>query len=108
MTDTKRQGGSPARRPARSRAGGDAGLSPDAIVDRALEVTQRGGTAALTVRRLGAELGVDPTALYRPFRDKDVLGLACMDRAVQFAVDSLVSRADRSTWQMKLRAVAAE
>jgi AcrR family transcriptional regulator len=108
VTETKREGGSPARRPARARAGGDAGLSPDAIVDRALEFIEREGTAALTVRRLGAELGVDPTAFYRHFRDKDDLVLACMDRAEQMAFESLVARADLSTWQNKLRAVADE
>jgi AcrR family transcriptional regulator len=108
VTETKRQGGSAARRPARSRAGGDAALSPDAIVDRALEFIEREGTAALTVRRLGAELGVDPTAFYRHFRDKDDLVLACMDRAEQVAFEALQARGNLSSWQDKLRAVADE
>lgn len=107
-TDTERQGRSPVRRSARSRAPGEAALSPDAIVERALEFIEREGTGALTVRRLGAELGVDPTAFYRHFRDKDDLVLACMDRAEQIAFEALLSRADLSSWQSRLRAVADE
>ena len=34
----------------------------------------------MSVRRLGAELGADPTAIYRHFRDKDELVLALLDR----------------------------
>jgi AcrR family transcriptional regulator len=60
------------------------------------------------VRRLGAELGVDPTAFYRHFRDKDDLVLACMDRAEQIAFAALQDRTDLSSWQSKLRAVADE
>jgi AcrR family transcriptional regulator len=99
---------SPTRRPARARAAGDAGLSPEAIVERALEFIEREGAGALTVRRLGAELGVDPTAFYRHFRDKDDLVLACMDRAEQVAFEALIGRTDLSSWQNKLRAVADE
>src|SRR5688572_1534829 len=84
-TETERQGRPPARRSARTRAAGEGALTPEAIVERALEFIEREGTGALTVRRLGAELGVDPTAFYRHFRDKDDLVLACMDRAEQVA-----------------------
>jgi AcrR family transcriptional regulator len=107
-TETEREGRSPARRSVRSRTPRDAALSPEAIVERALEFIEREGTGALTVRRLGAELGVDPTAFYRHFRDKDDLVLACMDRAEQGAYESLVARTDLSSWRNKLRAVADE
>ncbi|MGY1807059.1 TetR/AcrR family transcriptional regulator [Blastococcus sp. SYSU D00669] len=78
------------------------------IVDRALEFIEREGAGALTVRRLGAELGVDPTAFYRHFRDKDDLVLACMDRAEQIAFDGLAARIGDLPWQDVLRAVADE
>ena len=43
----------------------------------------RGGNPEpLTVRRLGKELGADPTAIYRHFRDKDELVRAVLDRLV--------------------------
>ena len=86
----------------------DAGLSPDAIVDVALELIEREGAGALTVRRLGAELAVDPTAFYRHFRDKDDLVLACMDRAEKLAFDALLRRTEGMSWQDVLRAVADE
>ena len=108
MTETGQKRRTPARRPTRTRAPGDAGLSPEAIVERALEFIEREGTGALTVRRLGAELGVDPTAFYRHFRDKDDLVLACMDRAELVALDAVLARTDVSSWQGTLRAVADE
>ena len=106
-TDPGRRLSTPARSSAR-RGARDAGLSPDAIVDVALELIEREGTGALTVRRLGAELAVDPTAFYRHFRDKDDLVLACMDRAEQLAFDALRRRTDSLSWQDTLRAVADE
>ena len=36
-------------------------------------MADREGAAAVTMRRLGAELGVDPTAVYRHFRNKQAL-----------------------------------
>jgi AcrR family transcriptional regulator len=92
-----------AARPRRQRA---VSLNPDLIVDRALELTEREGAPALTMRRLGEELGVDPTAVYRYFRDKDDLVLACMDRLIENAFTELAGRIDRSDWRGVLRAVA--
>lgn len=105
---TESQGRPPARRSTRPRAAREVALSPEAIVERALDFIEREGAGALTVRRLGAELGVDPTAFYRHFRDKDDLVLACMDRAERVAFEALIARSDLSTWQSKLRAVADE
>ncbi len=51
-------------------------LSERLIVDTALRLIGEHGAAALTVRRLGASLGADPSALYRYFRDTDDLLLA--------------------------------
>ncbi len=46
----------------------------------AFDVADERGLAALTLKALGQHLGVDPTAVYRHFRSKDVLLLAMLDR----------------------------
>ncbi|MFE7041516.1 TetR/AcrR family transcriptional regulator [Streptomyces atratus] len=65
-------------------------LSEQLIVETALRLIGEHGAAALTVRRLGAALGCDPSALYRYFRDTDELLLA--------VADELIGRTLR-TWQ---------
>jgi AcrR family transcriptional regulator len=42
-----------------------------AVVEAALALQRAEGIGAVTMRRLGAELGVDPALLYREFRSKD-------------------------------------
>jgi AcrR family transcriptional regulator len=53
-------------------------LTRDAVVDRALRLADAVGLEALTIRKLAADLGVTPMALYWHFRSKDDLlnGLA--------------------------------
>jgi len=55
-------------------------LSRSAVVDRALELADREGIEALTIRRLAAELGVTPMALYWHFRSKEELIAGLADR----------------------------
>lgn len=95
---------------AASRARRDRGvsLSSELIVERALDVTEREGAQALTMRRLGQELGVDPTAVYRHFRDKDDLVLACMDRIIEKAYAALEPTLDITDWRAVLRAAAEQ
>jgi len=93
----------PAARGTRGRA---TALSADFIVERALELTEREGPQALTMRRLGEELGVDPTAVYRHFRDKDDLVLACMDKIIYIVYEAIEPGLDPSDWRGVLRAVA--
>ncbi|MFB8117544.1 TetR/AcrR family transcriptional regulator [Streptomyces sp. NPDC055962] len=57
-------------------------LSEQLIVETALRLIGEHGAAALTVRRLGAALGCDPSALYRYFRDTDELLLAVADELI--------------------------
>ncbi|OEJ58148.1 TetR family transcriptional regulator [Streptomyces agglomeratus] len=57
-------------------------LSEELIVATALRLIHEHGAAALTVRRLGAALGADPSALYRYFRDTDDLLLAVADELI--------------------------
>lgn len=55
-------------------------LSRTAIVDRALEIADAEGIAAITVRRLAQEFGVTPMALYWHVKNKDELLEAMGDR----------------------------
>jgi TetR/AcrR family transcriptional regulator, tetracycline repressor protein len=49
------------------------------VVGRALAVLDDYGLADLTMRRLGAELGVQPSALYHHFPNKQALLAAVAD-----------------------------
>jgi AcrR family transcriptional regulator len=55
-------------------------LDRDRILDAAEAIAANEGVGKLTMRRLGAELGADPTALYRHFRNKDELLVELADR----------------------------
>jgi AcrR family transcriptional regulator len=57
------------------------------VVDKAVDVLDRFGLADLTMRRLGAELGVQPSALYHHFANKQSLLAAVADEILA-----------RSTW----------
>ncbi|MFJ6984828.1 MULTISPECIES: TetR/AcrR family transcriptional regulator [unclassified Streptomyces] len=87
------------RRPTRSGTV----LSEDLIVTTALRLIGAHGPEALSVRRLGAALGCDPTALYRYFHDTDDLALAIADRIIGDAMTGFVPGAD---WAASLRDMA--
>lgn len=55
-------------------------LTRDRIVDVALRIVDADGLDALTMRRLGGELGVDPMMVYRHVADKDALLHQVLDR----------------------------
>ncbi|MFT4285959.1 MAG: TetR/AcrR family transcriptional regulator C-terminal domain-containing protein [Protaetiibacter sp.] len=57
-------------------------LSPDRIVDAAVALADRDGIDGVSMRRLGAELGVDPMSIYHHVRDKDRLRALMVDRVV--------------------------
>ncbi|MGC0334068.1 AcrR family transcriptional regulator [Streptomyces sp. SAI-170] len=78
-------------------------LSEDLIVDTALRLIGAHGQEALSVRRLGAALGCDPTALYRWFHDTDDLVLALSDRLIGNAMEGFVPGDD---WVASLREIA--
>src|SRR5687768_5420720 len=50
-----------------------AGLTRELIVEAAIDVVDGWGVDGLTMRRLGAELGVDPMAVYGYFENKAAL-----------------------------------
>jgi AcrR family transcriptional regulator len=55
-------------------------LDRDRILDAAEAIARTEGVGRLTMRRIGAELGADPTAVYRHFRSKDELLVELADR----------------------------
>ena len=74
-------------------------LSPDAIVEGYIRLADRGGTD-VTLRALGAELGVDPTAVYRHFRDKEELLAAVADRLLAEVLEGFRRSGD---WRRDIR-----
>jgi AcrR family transcriptional regulator len=56
-------------------------LDRDAILSAAEQILNSDGLGAMTMRRVGADLGVDPTAIYRHFRNKEELVIELADRA---------------------------
>jgi AcrR family transcriptional regulator len=79
-------------------------LTADRIVSAATELAERFGLSELTIRALGAHLGVDPTAMYRHFPSKAALLVAMADRV--FA--RIVADVDpASSWRDRLRVVGA-
>ncbi|MFD0744811.1 TetR/AcrR family transcriptional regulator [Phytohabitans flavus] len=78
----------PDRRPA---------LDRDVIVRTALAVIDRDGVAGLTMRKFGAELGVDPMAVYYYLPDKGALFDAVVE-AVHDEVGELLVE-EGATWQ---------
>jgi len=74
-------------------------LDRERILDAAAEIVGSEGMPALTMRRIGAELGADPTALYRHFRNKREMLVQLADRL--FATDPELDPED--PWQDRLR-----
>lgn len=74
------------------------------VVARALDVLDDHGLEGLTMRRLAADLGVQPGALYHHFASKDALLAA--------VADELLARGRRAvevvTWDAELRLAGAE
>jgi AcrR family transcriptional regulator len=58
-------------------------LSRRVLLDSAREIVDIGGVAALSMRALGARLGVDPTAIYRHFQNKNELLDALADLMIR-------------------------
>ena len=74
------------------------------VVERAVDVLDRFGLADLTMRRLGSELGVQPSALYHHFANKQSLLAA--------VADELLRRGDRplpdGAWDVRVAAVCTQ
>ncbi len=77
-------------------------LTRDRVVRAALELADEGGTAALTMQRIGKRLGVEAMSLYRHVRNKDDI----LDGMVDLVFAEIELPADRSNWRTVLRAQA--
>ena len=79
-------------------------LTPDVIAAAALEIGDRDGPAALTMRRIAAGLGCDPMALYRHFADREALLDAVADRALA----DVAVPPDDQPWDTRLTALLTD
>ncbi|MEU9116483.1 helix-turn-helix domain-containing protein [Streptomyces sp. NPDC048483] len=90
----------PAERRRRRPTGSGVVLSADLIVDTACQLIDAQGAQAFTVRKLGAALGADPSAVYRYFRNTEELFLALADRLIGESMAGFTRSGD---WAADLR-----
>ncbi|HMM82781.1 MAG TPA: helix-turn-helix domain-containing protein [Terrimesophilobacter sp.] len=79
-------------------------LSRESIIEAGMRIAARPGTASVTVRDLGKQLGVDPTAIYRHFRNKEELMAALLERLISIA--SARATVDPLHWKSALTELA--
>jgi AcrR family transcriptional regulator len=80
-------------------------LSREAIVDAALAILDADGVDALTIRRLGQELGTGAASLYWHIAGKDELGELVYDRIMG---EIELPEPDPSRWQDQLKDLARQ
>ena len=90
--------------PARRRRGRPAKLSRQAILAAALALLDREGPDALTMRRLGSELGFEAMSLYRHVKDRDELLAGLAD----VLATEIEPKRGEVEWPDALRTFAAE
>jgi AcrR family transcriptional regulator len=79
-------------------------LTAERIVAAASEIAETFGLSEVTMRSLGAHLGVDATAMYRHFPNKAALLLALADRVFARII---VDVDPQSPWRERLRVAGA-
>jgi AcrR family transcriptional regulator len=94
------------RRIRKRREGPPSPLQRERIVRTALALVDRGGLKALSMRRLGAELGVDPMAVYYHIPNKEAL-LDAIVEAVMASIDLTVDNPSEAAEVRILRAAHA-
>lgn len=77
-------------------------LSRDIVLAKALELVDAEGLEALTMRRLGQELGRDPMSLYRYAESRAAL----LDGVAELVLDQLSIEAEDPDWKGQLRILA--
>lgn len=77
-------------------------LTPERIDATALALVDEGGMAALSMRKLGAALGVDPMAIYHHVPNKQAL----VHRLVLHVFSAMPGPDPRSPWDDRVRAWA--
>jgi AcrR family transcriptional regulator len=83
-------------------AGRRAPLTRERVLHTAIHLADRGGIDALSMRKLGQELGVEAMALYRHVRDKTDL----LDAVVEVVVGEIERVTPGDDWKADLRAQA--
>ncbi len=78
------------------------------VVDQALTVLDSYGLADLTMRRLGGELGVQPSALYHHFPNKQSLLAAVADEILARGRRHVTSGQRPGVWDARVEAVCTE
>ena len=73
-------------------------LTPATIAEAALRVGDRDGAKAMTMRRIAAELGCDPMALYRHFPDRQAL----LDAVADLAMADVPAPDPGASWDQRL------
>ncbi len=79
-------------------------LSRERIVKAALELVDAQGLEALSMRRLGAALGIEAMSLYSHFRDKDEL----LDGVQEAILEGLAPGPRRGSWREQLTRAAQQ
>lgn len=88
------------RRPSQGRR---VGLTRSRIIDEAFGIVDRDGLGALTMRRLGAELGVEAMTIYHYVSSKDELLDGLLEEMFRRAYDEVIGG---ETWVETLRRYA--
>ncbi|WP_030159348.1 TetR/AcrR family transcriptional regulator C-terminal domain-containing protein [Glycomyces sp. NRRL B-16210] len=83
--------------------GQKAGLTREAVLEGAVRLVDRDGLAKLSMRRLGAEVGVEAMTLYNYFANKEALLDGLVEHVFSLATLSLEEDA---SWQAWLRGYA--
>lgn len=89
--------------PARRRRGRPAKLSRPAIFSAALALIDRDGPAALTMRALAGELGVEAMSLYRHVDGRDAL----LDGIAEALMGEIEPRGPSADWAVAVRGFAS-
>ncbi|MBT2249257.1 TetR/AcrR family transcriptional regulator C-terminal domain-containing protein [Arthrobacter sp. BHU FT2] len=77
-------------------------LTREVVLAKALEIVDSEGVDALTMRRLGQELGRDPMGLYRYAESRAAL----LDGLAELVLDELSVNSTDPDWKAQLRALA--
>ena len=77
-------------------------LSRDIVLAKALELVDAEGLEALSMRRLGMELGRDPMSLYRYAQNRAAL----LDGVAELVLDDLSIEPSDPDWKAQLRKIA--
>ncbi|MFJ3958033.1 TetR/AcrR family transcriptional regulator [Arthrobacter sp. NPDC090010] len=83
-------------------------LDADTIIDAVLRIARQEPNERLTFRRLGEELGVDATAVYRHFRNRDAIIRAALDRLFALSVKRTLDAGAHHGWRSRLEAYLDE